>query len=94
MSASLSAARQRARLGLVLIALLAAGGVAVGWLLPPAYSWTFDRARAVLDPIVMTALGICLVYLQVVRRRVTVVATLLCACFFIAAALAIWGKSR
>lgn len=89
MSTSLGTARQRTPLALVLLAVLAAGGVASGWLLPPAYSSSFAQLRAVGDPIVMTALGVCLVHLQIVRRRMTVVATLLCVCFFIAAALAI-----
>jgi hypothetical protein len=82
-------ADQRTPLALAALALLAACGFVVGWLLPPAYSRTIEQVRALLDPIAMGALCFGLFHLQVKQRRATLVATLLCCCSFVAAVLAL-----
>jgi predicted membrane protein len=89
MNAAPRSANQRTPLALVTLAVLAAGGMVVGWLLPASYSSTIEQVRAVLDPICMGALCIGLIHLQVKQRRATLVATLLCCCSFVAMLLAV-----
>lgn len=89
MSSTSSAAGQHTRLALAALALLAACGLAAGWLLPPAYSNTIDQVRAVLDPVSMGAIGIGLIHLQVKQGRASVLATLLCCCSFVLGVLSI-----
>jgi len=81
-----SSVNQRAPFTLITLALLAAGGFVVGWLLPPVYSRTIEQVRALLDPICMGTLCVGLIHLQMKQRRATLGATLLCLCSFVAAA--------
>jgi peptidoglycan/LPS O-acetylase OafA/YrhL len=83
-------ARRRTPLALVILALLAGGGIALGWLRPPAYSRTLDQVLARLAPVSMGALCIGLIRLQVKQRRATILATLLSCCAFAAAVHALW----
>jgi peptidoglycan/LPS O-acetylase OafA/YrhL len=82
-------ANQGTPFALVILALLAAAGFFVGWLLPPAYSHRMDQVGARLSPALMGALCIGLIRLQVKQRRASLVATLLCCASFVAALLTV-----
>lgn len=89
MSATPSSASPRAPLKVVLIALLAAVGVALGWFLPPVYLHTIDQIRKVLEPVAWLALCFGLIHLQLKQRRVSIAASLLCCCSLVLAILAV-----